>query len=228
MSDVFVNLKKNRPPQAGVSVYCWKRHIPAVIFFRRQKDKKREIPSQGILFDLIYIVLLGKIFKDLMRAGVGKLNRRPLFYLFFFLIIIQLSSCSSTRKIKNQRINQVVDTAKSFRGTPYRYGGTTRSGIDCSALVFLSFQSAGINLPRTSAEQSKVGKKVSVHNLEKGDVIFFATGKRRRKVTHAGIVTSARRGNIQFIHSSTSLGVTEDNVYSPYWSQRVVRARRIF
>ena len=96
-----------------------------------------------------------------MRVGVGKLNHRPLFYLFFFLIVIQLSSCSSTRKIKNQRVNQVVETAKSFRGTPYRYGGTTRSGIDCSALVFLSFQSAGVNLPRTSAEQSKVGKKVS-------------------------------------------------------------------
>lgn len=163
-----------------------------------------------------------------MRVGVGKSCNRPLFYLFFFLTIIHFSSCSSTKKIKSQRVNQVVETAKSFRGTPYRYGGTTRSGIDCSALVYLSFQSAGVNLPRTSAEQSKMGKKVSVHNLEKGDVIFFATGKSRRKVSHAGIVTSARRGNIQFIHSSTSLGVTEDNVYAPYWSQRVVRARRIF
>ena len=180
------------------------------------------------MFDLNYIVLLGKHLSDRMRVGVGKLNHRPFFYLFLFLIIIQLSSCSSTRKIRSQRVNQVVETAKSFRGTPYRYGGTTRSGMDCSALVYLSFQSAGINLPRTSAEQSKVGKKVSVHNLEKGDVIFFATGKSRRKVSHAGIVTSARRGNIQFIHSSTSLGVTEDNMYSPYWSQRVVRARRIF
>ena len=163
-----------------------------------------------------------------MHVGAGKFSKQSLFYLSLFLIIIHFSSCSPTRKIKSQRVNQVVETAKSFRGTPYRYGGTTRSGIDCSALVFLSFQSAGVNLPRTSAEQSKVGKKVSVHNLEKGDVIFFATGKSRRKVTHAGIVTSARRGNIQFIHSSTSLGVTEDNVYSPYWSQRVVRARRIF
>ncbi len=163
-----------------------------------------------------------------MRAGVGKLYNRPLFYLFLILTVIHLSSCSSTRKIRSQNINQVVETAKSYRGTPYRYGGTTRSGIDCSALVYLSFKSVGVTLPRTSAEQSKIGKKVSVHNLEKGDVVFFATGKRRRKVTHAGIVTSARRGDIQFIHSSTSLGVTEDNIYSRYWSTRVVRARRIF
>ncbi|HLT08950.1 MAG TPA: C40 family peptidase [Cyclobacteriaceae bacterium] len=163
-----------------------------------------------------------------MQAGVGKVGNRPFFYLFLLLILIHFSSCSPTKKIRNQRVNQVVETAKSYRGTPYRYGGTTRSGMDCSALVYLSFQSAGITLPRTSAEQSKVGKKVSIHNLEKGDLIFFATGKSRRKVTHAGIVTSARRGDIQFIHSSTSLGVTEDNVYAPYWSQRVVRARRIF
>src|SRR5690554_62141 len=162
-----------------------------------------------------------------MNAGVGKTKHLPFFYIFLFLALVHLSSCSSTRKIRSQNVNQVVETAKSFRGTPYRYGGTTRAGIDCSALVFLSFNSVGVALPRTSADQSKVGKKVSVHNLEKEDVVFFATSPFSRKVTHAGIVTSARRGNIQFIHSSTSLGVTEDNVYSNYWSKRVVRARRI-
>lgn len=161
-----------------------------------------------------------------MRVGATRLKILPLFLLF--LTVVCLSSCSSTRKIRSKNINQVVETAKSFRGTPYRYGGTTRSGMDCSALVFLSFKSVGVTLPRSSADQSKIGKKVAVHNLKKGDVIFFATGKKRRKVSHAGIVTSARRGDIQFIHSSTSLGVTEDNVYSNYWSKRVVRARRVF
>jgi cell wall-associated NlpC family hydrolase len=86
----------------------------------------------------------------------------------------------------------------------------------------------GVTLPRTSAQQSKIGKKIPIKNIQKGDVIYFATGKRRRKVTHAGIVTSKRRGNVQFIHATTSLGVTEDNVYSGYWSKRVVRARRVF
>lgn len=144
------------------------------------------------------------------------------------LAILVFSSCSSSRNIRSQNINQVVETAKSFHGTPYRYGGTTRSGIDCSALVYQSFRSVGVTLPRTSSDQSKIGKNVPIRKLEKGDVIFFATGKRRRKVTHAGIVTSNRRGNAQFIHASTSLGVTEDNVFSNYWSKRVVRARRIF
>lgn len=149
-------------------------------------------------------------------------------YSCILLAIALFSSCSSTRNIRSKNINQVVETAKSFHGTPYRYGGTTRSGIDCSALVFQSFKSVGVTLPRTSSDQSKIGKNVPIRKLEKGDVVFFATGKRRRRVTHAGIVTSTRRGNAQFIHASTSLGVTEDNVFSNYWSKKVVKARRIF
>ncbi|MEX2592972.1 MAG: C40 family peptidase [Anditalea sp.] len=163
-----------------------------------------------------------------MKIGFGNSKNSSFFFLLIVLTVIASSSCSSSRKIRTQNINQVVETAKSYHGTPYRYGGTTRSGIDCSALVYHSFKSVGVTLPRTSAEQSKIGKRISVKNLEKGDVIFFATGKRRRKVTHAGIVTSKRRGNIQFIHATTSLGVTEDNVYSNYWSKKVVRARRVF
>lgn len=146
----------------------------------------------------------------------------------FFILVSFLASCSASKKIRNQNVQQVVDTAKSYRGTPYRYGGTTRAGMDCSALVHLSFRSVGVTLPRTTEEQSKIGKSISKGKLEKGDIVFFATGNRRRKVTHAGIITDKKRGSIQFIHSSTSLGVTEDDVFSNYWSGRLVRARRIF
>ena len=163
-----------------------------------------------------------------MIVAPAERNIKTLFYLIIGFSLITLSSCSSTRNIRAKNIDHVVATAQSYHGTPYRYGGTTRSGIDCSALVYHSFRSVGVTLPRSSAEQSKIGKRVTINSLKKGDVVFFATGKRRRQVTHAGIVTSSRRGDIQFIHASTSLGVTEDNVYSDYWSKRVVRARRIF
>jgi probable lipoprotein NlpC len=149
-------------------------------------------------------------------------------YVMFFFGLSFFFSCSSTKKIRNQNIEHVINTAKSYRGTPYRYGGTTRAGMDCSALVFQSFRSVGVTLPRSTAEQIKIGKKVTRNNLEKGDVVFFATGNRKRKVTHAGIVTQTGRGNIQFIHASTSLGVTEDNLFSKYWSGRFLQGRRIF
>ncbi|SHN24828.1 NlpC/P60 family protein [Cyclobacterium lianum] len=150
------------------------------------------------------------------------------YLLMFGLSLILLGSCSSARKMRQQNIQQVVDTAKSFQGTPYRYGGSSRAGMDCSALVYLSFRSVGVTLPRVSADQSRIGKRVSRRKLKKGDVVFFATGKRRRRVTHAGIVTEKRPGRTYFIHASTSLGVTEDHIQSKYWSRRWVRARRIF
>ncbi|GGZ34251.1 hypothetical protein GCM10007049_29500 [Echinicola pacifica] len=149
----------------------------------------------------------------------------------FFLIFIltaSLASCSASKKAHKKNVNKVIQTAKTYRGTPYRYGGTSRAGMDCSALLYLSFESVGIQLPRTSEAQSKVGKNVPKGKLVEGDVVFFATGKRKNKVTHAGIVTEIGRNGIQFIHSSSSLGVTEDNLYNTYWHPRFVRARRYF
>jgi len=153
---------------------------------------------------------------------------KQIVWLSIWLGVFLFSSCSPSQKIRKANIDQVVTTAQSFRGTPYRYGGTTRSGLDCSALLFQSFSSIGVTLPRTSAAQSKIGRRVALKGLQKGDMVFFATGKRRREITHAGIVSSSSRGNIQFIHASTSLGVTEDDIKSAYWSKRFVLGRRVF
>lgn len=154
---------------------------------------------------------------------------RPSIYIFLLVFsLIFFGSCSSSKNIRRQNVNKVIETARSYRGTPYRYGGTTRSGMDCSALVYHSFYSVGINMPRTSDAQSKEGKKVTEKSIEKGDVLFFATGKKKKQVTHAGIVTDTSKGNIIFIHSSTSLGVTEDNLSQSYWTKAFLFGRRIF
>ncbi|WP_373520274.1 C40 family peptidase [Aquiflexum sp.] len=163
-----------------------------------------------------------------MKTKLGQIFKSRLFLILITLIIaVFFSSCSSTKKIRNQSVNKVIDTARTYRGTPYRYGGTSRSGIDCSALIYHSFQPVGINMPRTSEAQSKMGKKVNGKSLSKGDLVFFSTGKSRRKVSHAGIVTETSRGRIIFIHSSTSLGVTEDNLDNSYWSKAFRFGRRV-
>lgn len=160
---------------------------------------------------------------------IGKQNRKNkhFYWLSAILLLFFLSSCGSSKKLYTQNVNKVVDTAKSYRGTPYLYGGTTRSGIDCSALIYHSYASIGVQMPRTSEAQSKMGKKVNGKNLQKGDLVFFATGRRKNQVSHAGIVTENQRGRILFIHSSTSLGVTEDNLANPYWSKAFLFGRRI-
>ncbi|UJP66970.1 C40 family peptidase [Mongoliitalea daihaiensis] len=160
---------------------------------------------------------------------IGKQNRKNknFYWLSAILLTFLITSCGSSKKLYTQNVNKVVDTAKSYRGTPYRYGGTTRSGIDCSALIYHSYASIGVQLPRTSEAQSKIGKKVNDRNLQKGDLVFFATGRRKNKVTHAGIVTENQRGRVLFIHSSTSLGVTEDNLENRYWSKAFLFGRRV-
>lgn len=113
-------------------------------------------------------------------------------------------------------------------GTPYKYGGTSRRGLDCSGLVMLSFRKAGLNLPRTSRSQAKVGQSVSRKRLEPGDLVFFSYRKDRR-VSHVGIVTEVRkRGkSVKFIHASTKLGVCESDLYNPHYQKVYVKARRI-
>ena len=150
------------------------------------------------------------------------------YFLTGIVVIFLASGCTSSRRVsKSSPEFTIIQTAKSYRGTPYRYGGTTRSGIDCSALVYHSFAAAGVKLPRTSTEQSKLGKKIPVKKARPGDVLFFATGKKKKEVTHTGIVTEAQKNSVRFIHASTSLGVTEDYLSNSYWVKAFLFAKRL-
>ena len=137
------------------------------------------------------------------------------------------TSCKSNKVTKDDPVFTVISTAKSYRGTPYKYGGTTRAGMDCSALVYHSYYSVGVTMPRISADQANMGKKVSPRDLQQGDVLFFATSKKKNRVTHAGIVTEVHKGDVRFIHASTSLGVTEDFLSNRYWNKAFLFGRRI-
>jgi probable lipoprotein NlpC len=147
--------------------------------------------------------------------------------ILLLIVFSLLTGCSAGKKARTAKIESVIGTARSYMGTPYRYGGMTRGGMDCSGLLVLSFRSVGIQIPRTSKEQSRNGKKVRMEELRPGDMVFFAAKKRRRKVSHAGLVTNVE-GNrsVKFIHASTSLGVIETELYTDYYRSIFVKAVR--
>lgn len=116
----------------------------------------------------------------------------------------------------------LVVTARSYLGTPYRYGGTDRNGMDCSGFVYRVFSHYRVRLPRTSAKQFRVGRQVPPGSLRSGDLVFFSNS--RGHVDHVGIYVDDGR----FIHASTGhRRVREDSLWSGYFRDHFVGARRI-
>ena len=117
---------------------------------------------------------------------------------------------------------KMMDLILAWMGTPYEYGGDSKSGIDCSAFTKEMYSdAAGINLPRTCEEQAKLGSPVQKDGLKFGDLIFFNTTG--QNPSHVAIYI----GDDMFAHASVSFGVTLSSMYSSYYKKRYTEARRI-
>lgn len=127
----------------------------------------------------------------------------------------------------NSKADKVINTALTFSGVRYKFGGTTRKGMDCSGLLYISFGEHNISLPRTSIHMAEEGKKIKIKDLEKGDLLFFKTKKSTKRVNHVGMVVKVEGDEVKFIHASTSRGVTVSSLREGFWNSAFVKATRI-
>jgi probable lipoprotein NlpC len=135
---------------------------------------------------------------------------------------------SYSKAYSPQVIHKVVQSARLFIGTPYLYGGMTSRGIDCSGLMTLAFNAAGLKIPRASYDIATLGKEVKVKDVRKGDLLFFVTGSEKNKISHVGIVVDHKSAtNLTFVHAPNS-GVREDNLFTPYYQKTFAKAMRPF
>jgi cell wall-associated NlpC family hydrolase len=117
----------------------------------------------------------------------------------------------------------LIREANKLIGVDYRYGGTSPSrGFDCSGFTSYVFGKLNIEIPRTSTDQSRAGKRKKIKDADVGDLVFFGTGNR---ITHVGIAVARTRDRLEIIHSTSSSGVRRDEIFgSPYWNSRVLWA----
>ncbi|AKH21019.1 NlpC/P60 family protein [Sedimenticola thiotaurini] len=126
-----------------------------------------------------------------------------------------------TLETRQALLDRLYQQHQEWRGTPYRLGGQSRQGIDCSGFVQLTYHThVGVSLPRTTAQQANMGQPVQQAELTTGDLVFFMIDGNTR---HVGIYLEQNR----FLHASKSSGVIISPLDSPYWRAAYWRSRRV-
>lgn len=177
--------------------------------------------------------------------------------IFYFFLILMLSGCFTKKKTtygKQRKVtveasedttsytqnnpstettsvkttaDKIIGSALNFSGVPYKFGGTTANGMDCSGLLYVAFGEHDITLPRVSYNMAEEGKQVRVKDLEKGDLLFFKTSKKGKRINHVGMVVAVEKNDVKFIHASTSRGVIISSLREGFWNYAFVKATRI-
>ncbi len=125
------------------------------------------------------------------------------------------------------KADAIITTALSFSGVRYKFGGTTKKGMDCSGLLYVSFRENEVLLPRISYEMAEEGKRIRLNNISKGDLLFFKTSKGKKKINHVGLVVAVDGDDIKFIHASSSRGVIVSSLREGFWNYAFVKATRV-
>ena len=173
-----------------------------------------------------------------LKSMLIKNIHRLCLLVFIALLSVGLTGCKSSKgthrgsgkkKVQVESVHvgkiskeqsKIVQEAKSWLGTPYRYGACEKGeGSDCSGMVLKVYEKVtGIKLPRNSAKQAEFCRKLKVKDVEVGDLAFFATGKDPDKISHVGIMINDK----EFIHASTKKGVVISDITTPYYEKTFI------
>ena len=127
-----------------------------------------------------------------------------------------IEQTSTQTESSNAQIETLIDEAKQWIGTPYVYGGQSRTGTDCSGFILEIFKKIfQIKLPRSAALQHEYAKPINLEIIAPGDLLFFTTGKSSNRVNHVGLYI----GQGKMIHASSSRGVMESGITENYWKK---------
>lgn len=130
----------------------------------------------------------------------------------------------ATENSSNEPGRQIVRKAMDYKGTRYRYGGTTKKGLDCSGLVNRVWEDLKMNkIPRASSALFNTGKPIRLAELRPGDLVFFKNTY-KRGISHVGVYA----GNNKFVHASYKHGVTTAKLSDPYYQLHYAGARRLY
>ncbi|ASS48169.1 MAG: hypothetical protein A3D31_00215 [Candidatus Fluviicola riflensis] len=129
----------------------------------------------------------------------------------------------------SEQVDEILNFAKRFLGTPYHYAGSTPSGFDCSGFIYYVMGNFGVELTRSSYGLAEFGETVKLADIRPGDLMFFkGRNANSTKVGHVALVVEVTPDAIRFIHASTSRGVVIDNFKSSkYYIPRFIKAKRL-
>lgn len=122
--------------------------------------------------------------------------------------------------------DELIRMASDNLGIGYRSGGTNKNGFDCSGLMYATFSSLDIKLPRSSQEMATIGTVIDVNQAQKGDLIFFKT-RGGNQINHVGMVVEVNEGEIRFIHSATHGGVIISSTKEKYYEKNFTQINRV-
>ena len=153
-----------------------------------------------------------------------------------FLLVSAFSNTSNAQAKKLQtssvdsltHIESIVSFATKHLNLPYRAGGSSKKGFDCSGFVRYCFNKWDVSLPHSSAAQAEKGQSVSIDDAKPGDLIFFkGHSAKAARIGHVGIITEITPTYVRFIHSAWNGGIRYDLLNADYYKKRFVAIKRL-